>query len=336
MELRYAFMIYVGCGLAIFFALVPLGKTKLSFKSGKKLGTSDYVTSEKYFVRKLRMYKILKMITVAFCILAILATSLVISRPTKITKESIKQYNRDIVICMDVSASVDELNEDMVDQIKEMVEGLHGERFSLVIFNTSPATVIPLTSDYEFVLRELDKLKEALHEFNSDNWYISSNTYITDYLYNGTLVGNELRGSSLIGDGLAGAIYNFDLTDEDRSRIIIFTTDNQVEGNPIVTLQEAADLCVKYDITVYGIGTDMMFSSDAADMKSAVEKTGGIFYRENESGNAKDIVSQIQTHEKSLVEGGIEVHKADVPRMAFLLLFTAVLGLFAFARILKV
>lgn len=336
MELRYAFMIYVGCGLAIFFALIPLGKTKITFKAGKKLGTSDFVTNEKYFIKKLRMYKILKMLTVTCCILAILATSFVISRPTKITKESIQQYNRDIVICMDVSTSVDDLNEKMVGHIKEMVEGLHGERFSLVIFNTSPATVIPLTSDYEFVLRELDKLEEALHEFNNYNWYTGTNSYITDYLYNGTLVGNVERGSSLIGDGLAGAVYNFDLTDDERSRIIIFTTDNQVEGEPIVTLQEAADICVKYDVTVYGIGTDMMFPSDEKDMKAAIEKTGGIYYRENASGNVEEIVAQIQSHEKSLVDGGVEVHKADVPKMAFFLLLSTVLGLFALARILKV
>ena len=36
---------------------------------------------------------------------------------------------------MDVSASVNELNEEIVKSLKEVVQGLKGERFGITIFN---------------------------------------------------------------------------------------------------------------------------------------------------------------------------------------------------------
>ena len=84
------------------------------------------------------------------------------------------------------------------------------------------------------------------NNFELYNHYNDSFTYSSfdgilearEYLQAGTLSGAESRGSSIIGDGLASCIPYFGELEEERTRIIIFTTDNDLAGNEIVTIME--------------------------------------------------------------------------------------------------
>ena len=64
--------------------------------------------------------------------------------------------------------------------------------------------------------------------------------------------------------------------------MVIFSTDNDIQGTPVATLDEAADICVSNNVTVYGVGTKEMTPENKESMKNAVEKTGGKFYLEEE------------------------------------------------------
>ena len=193
-------------------------------------------------------------------------------------------------------------------------------------FNTSPLYLCPLTTDYEQVINELDIIEEALDlrydYYNGSGSYSNRLVELDEYISAGTLVGNEERGSSIIGDGLAAAALDFTNIEEDpdRSRIIIFSTDNDLQGDEIITLPEAGQLCVDRGITVYGIGTEQMYPSDKAMMRDAVEMTGGEFYYGEDSRVVSNIIDNIQEHVASLDTIEYEISETVTPEIPFIIL----------------
>jgi hypothetical protein len=157
-----------------------------------------------------------------------------------------------------------------------------------------------------------------------------------DYYDSGTLVSNYTKGSSLIGEGLASCMYSFPrLDDEDRTRIIIMSTDNAQEalGKPLVELDEASDLCKKNDIKVFGIFPNKEswsgmntsdYESDEAELKACVEKTGGKFYKQSESLSVEDIVKDIEREEALEVEEVTITKMVDKPEIPVIILISSV------------
>ena len=70
--------------------------------------------------------------------------------------------NRDVMLCLDVSASMNELDAIVLRQFAELAAGLRGERIGLTIFNGSAITVFPLTDDAEFIEATLEEAATAL------------------------------------------------------------------------------------------------------------------------------------------------------------------------------
>lgn len=230
---------------------------------------------------------------------------------------------------------MDYLNENLLDKLKKTVDELQGERFGIVIFNTSPVLLTPLTDDYEYVKDQLDLIAQCLksrNEVNLDDAFSSGYDWIyyQAYISSGTLIGNEQRGSSLIGDGLAAAAIDFSDADKERTKVVIFSTDNDIQGTPVATLDEATDICVSNNVTVYGVGTKEMTPENKESMKNAVEKTGGKFYLEEESGSFGEIVSSIEKLSKNLVKVrmvDVETPELLYPFVLMLVLFAGMLGL---------
>lgn len=317
MELKNQYMIIIGVVVLVVLLFGSFLKKK-SYAGGKKISSMYGVENTEYFKRKMRMYRVLRAVATGSFIATIAISFLLLARPYTALKENEEQYKRDIMLCMDVSSSVNELNTSLVQELKDTVKQLKGERFGIVIFNTSGVMLCPLTDDYEYVLTVLDNIHSSLTVDSSADemeW-----VYNMHYMMDGTDVGGEERGSSLIGDGLATAACDFTDISEDRTRIIILSTDNELDGTPIFWLDEAADLCLKKKITVYGIGTNLMADTDMASMKSAVEKTGGKFYLEEESGTVGSIVDRISKEAKSLVKGRIIVKEIPWIQVPIILL----------------
>lgn len=148
--------------------------------------------------------------------------------------------------------------------------------------------------------------------------------YYEGYITSGTLVGNEQRGSSLIGDGLAAAACDFSDKDKTRTKIMIFSTDNDIQGNPVATLDDAASICKNNGVTVYGVGTKEMTDENRESMKKAVESTGGQFFMEEESGTFDQIVTAIEKSSKNQVDAKMivqEKSKVEWPFVALLIIF---------------
>ena len=337
MAIKYHIVLYAGLAIALFmlvFVFVKYKKTK-KYAGGKKIAGLICQEDEAYFRKRKILYKTGLTATLICCVLVVVSAFLLMAKPYTSRRMQDEKYCRDIILCIDISTSVDYLNENLLDKLKKTVDELQGERFGIVIFNTSPVLLTPLTDDYEYVKYQLDLIAQCLksrNEVNLDYAFSSGYDWIyyQAYISSGTLIGNEQRGSSLIGDGLAAAAIDFSDADKERTKVVIFSTDNDIQGTPVATLDEAADICVSNNVTVYGVGTKEMTPENKESMKNAVEKTGGKFYLEEESGSFGEIVSSIEKLSKNLVKVrmvDVETPELLYPFVLMLVLFAGMLGL---------
>lgn len=337
MELAYPWVLYIGIPILIILILLKF-KKKNTYKNGKKIANTEYTKKLDYYKSIMRKYKILAFLIKTVCVISIIISLILLARPSKVENAESKKYNRDIFLCMDVSTSVVELDENLVSEMKETVKKLKGERFGISIFNTSSTVLVPLTDDYEYVLDVLDKLEDALKSYTLDGMASSEEILKREYTEAGTLVGNEERGSSIIGDGLASAIFNFPNMEEERTRIIIFSTDNDdaSKNGPIVTVDEAGEIARDKGILVYALCPELTQDKDKQELRNAVERTGGELFTETSSQTVSKIVEEIESTDKTEMKGSKETKQIDKPEIPFMILILSIIVLFITNKRVKV
>lgn len=341
MELMYRYVLYIGIFASALFLLLAILKKKKAkeYTKGIKLANTYVIDKDPYYRRKIRQFKVLSFLVMVSVICSLIFTSVLCARPYKRELHQEDKYCRDIILCLDISTSVDEVNKKLVKELISTVERLKNERFGIVIFNTSPVLLSPLTDDYEYIIECLENVEKALDvriKTSNNPFYYPSDYYYWDaYISDGTLVGNTERGSSLIGDGLAATVNNFSTKDVDRTKIVIFATDNDPYGDCIIDLPEAAKICRDRGITVYGIGTRDMTSANLNEMKTCVEMTGGEFFVEGKSGTFDSIVDKVESHSENLVKGPTIVTDVDYPKKAFVVMLISLFSMFIIMRLLK-
>lgn len=323
MEIKYPFL-FITLVILVLVYLFIFKIKKEKYINGSKIANTNYIKDTSYYQRKLRIYKRLKIVVNISFIISIILLIMLSSRLVKIKSINTHQYNRDIYLCMDVSASVDELNSELIDSLKNVVKSLKGDRFGILIFNTSAVTLVPLTEDYQYVTNILDNIKNSII-INNDysNIYSETSLYDKNYIISGTQEDSDIRGGSLIGDGLLSCVYSFSNLEENRTRLIILSTDNDLNGNPIVTLSESADISKNKGIKVFGVATSSITDKNKIEFKNAVLKTGGKFYEQGTS-TVNDIVNDIDNTSKSLLENYSEIKKIDIIEIPFLILMLSV------------
>ena len=339
MELIFPWVLYSGLILVIVLLLLNLlkWKKKDTYKKGNKVTNTSFLEETPYYKQLYKKYRIYCSISIISLLLAIVMCSALLSRPAMIQTERPELHNRDIFLCMDTSNSVDQLNLEIVDKLKDVVKKLDGERFGITIFNGKAVLLVPLTTDYEYVLDTLDNLEKAIQysleisdpNFDFESAEIDYNTYY--YKHNGTL---SDYGSSFIGDGLASCLFNFtDLKENtDRSRLIIFTTDNELNGTPFVTLDEATSLCKKNDVKVFAITPDNVV--DKENFQSAIESTDGKFYEASDNKTFQRLVDDIEKTETSVMEE-VKTIYIDRPQLFFIVLLLSTMIHFIVSRKVK-
>lgn len=327
MAIRYPFIIIVVIGIII-ASIFFFKKKQATYKTGTKIANTSYIKENSYYKEKIKKYQLLSNILKGTCLLSIVISSLLLARVSKVDSVNNDQYKRDIFLCMDVSSSVDELNYEVVDKIKEIVNSLKEERFGISIFNTTSVTLAPLTNDYEYILEVLDKIKASYEIYKKQDFDNEDYSEIRNYIVSGTVVGSDKRGGSLIGDGLATCVYNFPNLDEDkdRTRIVILTTDNELYGKPIVTLDEAATIAKQKNVKLFGIATEIIKDEDLKAFESAAKKTGGKLFRQDKK-TVDEIIRSIEKESKSLVEDDAKEYRVDVPTLPFLILLLSMTAL---------
>ena len=123
-----------------------------------------------------------------------------------------------------------------------------------------------------------------------------------------------------------GTVFSFpDLkTNKERTRIIIFATDNDVAGTETVTLEEACDICKKYDIKLYAYCPSVEINSyttneKIASYKRAVEKNAeGKFYTGDLDKMTTSIINEIKETKTSLLKTSKKTQVTDHPESIFI------------------
>lgn len=335
MELVFPLALYVGIPAIIILIFAGL-KRKDAFRDGKKVANTDFLEETELYKRLKKKYKCFSILALIGLWCSLLLSVIMLARPARIDQIHPQVHNRDIFICMDVSLSSDEINLNICKELKEVVRELNGERFGISIFIGQSVLLVPLTTDYDYVMESLDKLETsfkttfyldhvALYDNNRDLYY---------YRFEGTICEDDSRGSSLIGDGLASCLYNFpDLKEnEERSRLIIFTTDNELEGEPVVTVEEAAALCKKNDVKVFAVTPENIV--DREIFRNAINSTGGKFYEFTSSKVFKELIEDIRLTDASVTEE-VKTIVTDKPEALFIWLLICISIHFLFSRKVK-
>ncbi len=327
-------VLYVGIPAVIILVLLRL-KRKGKYRDGKKVANAELVEEIPYYKNLKSKYNFFSALGTVCILFALVCVVVMMARPVKISTIEPEVRNRDIFLCMDISDSMDELNYAICDNLKKVVEELDGERFGITIFNGQTVLLVPLTNDYEYVIETLDRLKEVLWnsmEYDSGNSDFDLSLYT--YKYGGTL---SDWGSSYIGEGLATTLYSFPELEEDtgRSRSIIFTTDNQLNGDPLITIEEAAELCKQHDVKVFAIAPDHI--EDEENFRTWMQGTGGKYYRNTSPQAYKQLINDIEATENSTsAVFEMQTLVMDQPQVLFVLLLLCIGAYMIICRILRV
>tara|TARA_R100000935_G_C2829165_1_gene164027 strand:+ start:613 stop:1617 length:1005 start_codon:yes stop_codon:yes gene_type:complete len=231
--------------------------------------------------------------------LALLIIAMARPRTTDISTKTTSTEGIDIVLAIDVSASMlaRDLKPNRLEALKEVasefIKGRPTDRIGLVQYAGESFTKTPITSDKAIVLSSLRDIDYS------------------PVLVNGTA----------IGMGLATAVNRIK-DSKALSKVIILLTDG-VNNAGFIDPKIASELAVEYGIKVYtiGVGSNGMALSpigtlpngnfqygnqkveiDEALLKEIASTTGGKYFRATNNEKLEDIYAEIDSLEKTEVE----------------------------------
>lgn len=220
---------------------------------------------------------------------------------------------RDIMLCLDASGSTAPWNVAVIEELRDIVEGLRGERIGLTVWNNAAITKFPLTDDYGFVLDRLDEAELAFEGWSD----ILPTEEFEDYTA-GTWTENRRDQSSLVADGLVSCVQRFDALDRrsrHRGRAVIFATDGEQRGRGVFDLAEAADYAAERDVAVHVIANpgEPGRDGDTEGLQAVAAATGGSFAELGTDGSAEEVVDRIDDLKAERIDKPPLVQQVDEP-----------------------
>jgi Ca-activated chloride channel family protein len=233
-----------------------------------------------------------------------------LARPQFVESETaVKASGIDIVVAIDLSGSMEaedfELNRQRVnrltiakDVLKKFVEKRPGDRIGLVAFAGKAYVAAPLTLDHDFLQMNIERLE--LH---------------------------TIEDGTAIGSGMSAAINRLREL-KSKSKIVILMTDgvNNAGKVPPLTAAEAAQ-ALGIKVYTIGVGTHGLapvprgvdffgrkvygqaeVDIDEKTLTAVAQKTGGEYFRADNTDTLRKIYERIDTLEKSEVETKKYVH----------------------------
>jgi Ca-activated chloride channel family protein len=309
-------VVTVGIALAIVGLLLP----KRRRDRGLPVAHVDRMTSLPAFRGALARYRLWIGAALVAALAGLSVAGAVASRPAGIHANQEDDYKRDIVLCLDVSGSMVDVDAEILGVYQDIAASLDGERIGMRIFDASSVMAFPLTSDYDYIQEQLGRYVRALQgTLGPDEQF--------NYLA-GTASG---LGASLVGDGLASCVLDFaDLEASERPRSIILATDNVVNGQQIFTLPQAGQLAVDNEVRVYAInpfdwGGDMA----SQELRDIAEGTGGAYFSLDFAQTVPQIVDRVNAIEAGYIETPPQIQVVDRPGVLPLVVLLLVAGVVA-------
>ncbi len=321
MDLRQPGLLLPGIlGLALVVLVVWLLLRRRHDSGTVPVANSELLRQLPEYQQAIRAYRLRALVVAAVAAIVGVIAIVGAARPVQRQLVNPEKVNRDVVLCLDVSGSMIDVDAEVVGTFRRLAAGFQGQRLSMVIFNSSAVPVFPLTDDYAFVDEQLRQAQRALDTLDPK-----------DPFFAGTLNG---AGSSLIGDGLATCLRGFDHPELTRARSVILASDNEAAGKSLFTLPEAGQLASTGAIQIYGINpTDSPGSSAAREMRTVVESSGGIYYALTDVSAVKGILSAVNAREATRIPAAPVLTIRDQPGWPMALAGAGLLGLLAVRRL---
>lgn len=259
------------------------------------------ISSTKGFEAKPSIWAKLKPLLYILRLLAIALLIVALARPRTVSMSKNTKTTKgiDIVMAIDVSASMlaRDLKPNRLEALKvvatEFVNQRPNDRIGIVVYAGESFTQTPITSDKRIVRNTIAEIK----------W-------------------GELDGGTAVGMGLGSAVNRLKES-KAKGKVIILLTDG-VNNTGFVDPKTATELAVGLGIKVYtiGIGTngtapfpyakdptsgELLFKNSLVEideelLKYIAKETGGIYFRATDNTKLKAIYNEINKLEKTEVE----------------------------------
>lgn len=227
--------------------------------------------------------------------LALAAIIVALARPRSFNdQEIINSEGIDIVLCMDISGSMNEtdLLPTRLDAAKEVAASFirkrKNDRIGLVVFAAEAFTPCPVTTHYEFLL-------ESVYEVRS----------------------GMLSPGTHIGEGLGTAVSGLEKSKAKGKIVVLLTDGNNDPNEQDVSPDDAAELAKSIGVKVYTIGVgkdrpatappnsnvktmgdDNSKAMDESLLRKVAAETGGKFFRATDNTALQLIYNEIDQVEK--------------------------------------
>ncbi len=175
--------------------------------------------------------------------------------------------------------------------IRDFIKGKSSDRIGLVAFSALAYTVCPLTTDYDWVIENLDRIDLGI-----------------------------IEDGTAIGSGIASALSRL-RNSTAKSKVIILLTDGINNAGKVVPL-DAAQIAKKLGIKIYtiGVGTKgvvpipvrddwgrtfyqrVVVSMDEETLAKIAELTNGKYFRATDADSLKKIYQEIDALERTKIE----------------------------------
>ncbi len=240
---------------------------------------------------------------VLFRALALTLLIFALARPQTVLQGS-KTVSEGVDIVLTVDTSTSMLAEDFVvgnrrmnrydvvrDVVKDFISKRKDDRIAMVAFAARAYTVCPLTTDYDWLFENLDRVRVGM-----------------------------IEDATAIGSAIASSVNRL-RTSKTKSRIVILLTDGVSNAGTISPLT-AAEAAKALGIKVYTIGAgskglvpypfqdvygrtfykNIPIEMDEASLEKIAEVTGAKYYRATDAESLRKIYDDISRLEKSNVE----------------------------------
>lgn len=293
-------VLVVGIALAVLGLALPRRRRD----RGAPVAHVDRMTGLAAFRGALLRYRLWIGGALAVALAGLAVAGTVASRPSGVHASQEEDFKRDIVLCLDVSGSMVDVDAEILGVYQQIASELDGERIGMRIFDASSVMAFPLTSDYDYIQEQLGRYVRAL-----------DGTLGPDEQFNylaGTASG---LGASLVGDGLASCVLDFaDLEASERPRSIILATDNVVNGQQIYSLPQAGQLAVDNEVRVYAINPfDFGGDQYSQELRATAEGTGGAYFALDFAQTVPQIVDRVNAIEAGYIETPPQLQVIDRP-----------------------
>lgn len=267
-------------------------------KRQRKWQSNLYVSNVGAFPRRSSWKTSFRHILFVFRLLTIVSLVVALARPQTRYEETLKSgQGIDIMLCMDVSGSMmaQDLQPDRLEAAKQVaaqfVAGRETDRVGVVVFSGESFTLVPLTTDKNVLLRQINGIQRGL-----------------------------LEDGTAIGDGLGISVARL-RESTTKTKIVILLTDGEDQGGRISPV-EAKLLAKSYGIRVYtiGVGTDgyapvpvqmpdgrvvaqmQKVNIDEKGLREIAAETGGLYFRARDTESLKGVYAEIDKLERSKIE----------------------------------